>query len=271
LQQNLFDEEIERNKLDIFNLFYVACTRAVDELHIRVSYAPKKDLEKESSLAYFIDNYLTERAGVFAVSIDEMGFKSYGMGAPTHKVSEPFKSSQLTLDLYGETLWFPDIALIDGDSIDKMELQKERRMGQIMHALLETMQCADDLTLALSDVTIKFALNVQEIQEITVSFNVLFSDDLLCSTIFPDKTLNEFTLDECEIVLSKDDRMRPDRVIIGEEKVRVIEYKTGMPRQRDVKQLQNYVLALMEMPDMLAKTCAGYLVYTDSREVRAVV
>jgi ATP-dependent exoDNAse (exonuclease V) beta subunit len=35
LQVALYEEEIAKNKLDAFNLFYVACTRAVDELHIR--------------------------------------------------------------------------------------------------------------------------------------------------------------------------------------------------------------------------------------------
>lgn len=271
MQQELYDDEIERNKLDIFNLFYVACTRAVDELHMRVAYTPKKEEDKEVSLGYFVHSYLIDNTSIYDCSIDNMGLSSYRLGAPTHKISEPFKSSQLTLNLYGETLWFPDISLIDSDSIDKMELQKERWLGQVMHAVLESMQCSTDLSMALYEMATKYALNDQEIQEIEKSFQDLFADAALCAVIFPDITEKEITLDECEIVLSKDERMRPDRVIIGLEKIRVIEYKTGMPRQKDVKQLQNYVSALNRMPDMAAKVCSGYLVYTDSREVRQVI
>jgi len=268
LQRILSESEKEKNKLDTFNLFYVACTRAVDELHLRFGYAARKSDAKSGSsnaLGFYMDQYLAEKHA--NSSTEENGKTQYGLGAPVQMNKKEFTSKNLAIALHGETLWFPEISLIDRDSLDAMSLNEERVFGRWVHQTLERMKSPEDLEEALAVVFRQNAM--QESQQATIRAHVasICADSSITTLIFPDFSHNEKALDECEIVLSPLERIRPDRVILGENQVRVIEYKTGIERPRDIRQLEQYVFALREMG---YADCAAYLVYTDQLRVKQI-
>jgi hypothetical protein len=103
------------------------------------------------------------------------------------------------------------------------------------------------------------------------NFRQLLVNQEICSLIFSSPENRETNLDESEIVLSPQERVRPDRVILSESAARVIEYKTGIPRPRDLKQLKKYVQALQRMEVMKNRDVTGYVVYTDRQEVKQAV
>ncbi len=268
LQECLSESEKEKNKLDTFNLFYVACTRAVDELHLRFGYLARKSDAKSgtsSALGFYMDGYLAEN---FASSAEVLlGKTQYSFGAPVHVDHQEFESKNLDIHLHGETLWFPEISLIDRDSLEAMSLNEERIFGRWVHQTLERMKSPEDLEEALAVVFRQNAM--QESRQTTIRAHVasICADSTITDLIFPDFSRNEKALDECEIVLSPLERIRPDRVILGEDQVRVIEYKTGIERPRDIRQLEQYVFALREMGHA---DCAAYLVYTDQLRVKQI-
>lgn len=264
LQLALYDEELAKNKLDAFNLFYVACTRAVDELHIRSAFnAPKKD-KKPEHLAYELSEYF---AAYHQDKVTESEtIVCYELGELTHKTESEKLSSNLDIHLFGETLWFPEISLIDRDSLEELTLQESRVMGRIIHGVLENMQAPDELEMALQSEAKKQALDDLTHAKVKTHLEQLLAHADIAKLIFPQK--DEHTLDEREILISASERIRPDRVIIGQNEVRVIDYKTGLPRKRDVKQIQEYAYALMAMG---YQNCKAYLVYTDEIKVQQVI
>lgn len=268
LQRALSESEKEKNKLDTFNLFYVACTRAVDELHIRVGYTKSKKEEGENSgvaLGSYLNQYFDAHFGNKAK--EESGKIRYSFGVPVQAQSEEYQSQNLDIHLHGETLWFPEISLIDRDSLEDMHINEERIFGRIVHQVLENMKSDTDLQKALDKILKKKILREEVMQNIQRHIQSLCKNDRIASLIFPNANENEHTLDEREIVLTANERIRPDRVIVSGNRIRVIEYKTGLERPRDIKQLEQYVFALREMG---YADCEAYLIYTDTMVVKQV-
>ncbi len=261
----LYEQEFAKNKLDVFNLFYVACTRAVDELHFRAAYrAPSDKSKAPTHLAYHLDQYFVEHHA--QVAEEQNGILSYTFGALTEPSEHKEIKAPLDIQLFGELLWFPDISLIDRDSLDELTLQKERVLGRMIHAVLESMQKPDDLERALEEQAKKLQIDQLLRNEIEHHLAQLLANDEIVALIFPNP--NEQTLDEREIIVSESERIRPDRVIVSQNSTRVIDYKTGLPRKRDVNQIQEYAQALM---DMGHEKCKAYLIYTDELRVQEVM
>ena len=268
LQRALSESEKEKNKLDVFNLFYVACTRAVDELHIRVGYNKSKTDEKEdasNALGYYLNRYFESHFGHLAN--EELGKVRYSFGTPVKAQPSEYKSKNLDIHLHGDTLWFPEISLIDRESLEDMHINEERLFGRLVHQVLEQMQGEKDLESALDKVFKNKVLSKEVVDSIKQQIGTLCHNAQVASLIFPDLSKGEHTLDEREIILTADERIRPDRVIVAGKRIRVIEYKTGLERPRDIKQLEQYVFALREMA---YEDCEAYLVYTDTMVVKRV-
>jgi ATP-dependent exoDNAse (exonuclease V) beta subunit len=263
LQQTLHQEELAKNKLDAFNLFYVACTRAVDELHMRAAFDMPKEAVPEH-LAYAISKYFQEHHTAMDHQSDT--FTSYGLGIKTTKTSSNYLAPNMAIHLFGETLWFPEISLIDSDSIEDLSLSESRVLGRVVHAVLEHMQIVGDLNRSLEQEAKSLALPQELTASVRKHLEQLLDNPEIVHLIFPQN--DEHTLDEREIIVSASERIRPDRVIIGPSEVRVIDYKTGLPRKRDIKQIQEYAYALMAMG---YENCKAYLVYTDEMKVNQVI
>jgi ATP-dependent exoDNAse (exonuclease V) beta subunit len=268
LQRALLEQEREKNKLDTFNLFYVACTRAVDELHIRAAYNKTKESEKQNvgaSIGHYLDQYLSKNYSDLKTSHE--GKTTYSFGEPVRLDEQSFKTENLNLSLHGEMLWFPEIALIDRDSLDAMHLEGECVFGRLVHEVLAHMQSPNDLEAAMQQLLRKQVVQDETLSRIRTHIELLCAEKGLTDLIFPQPTKGEKSLDEREIVLSPVERIRPDRVILQGNKIRVIEYKTGLERQRDARQLKHYVLALQEMG---YESCEAYLIYTDDMRIKRI-
>ena len=71
-------------------------------------------------------------------------------------------------------------------------------------------------------------------------------------------------LSEQSIILGRDSLKRPDKIIFKDGETIVIDFKTGVKKDKDFKQLQEYVLTLQEMD---LPSVRGFLYYTQSREM----
>jgi RecB family endonuclease NucS len=65
-------------------------------------------------------------------------------------------------------------------------------------------------------------------------------------------------ISEKELLLPDGSTIRPDRVIISDNEVVVIDYKTGIPSEQHEVQIQKYMKWLREIE---SKSCRGLLVY----------
>lgn len=268
LQKKINEEEIEKNKLDTLNLFYVACTRAVDELHIRVGFFMSKKTESNGSsnaLGFYLDKYFEKSHGEPQLIVGTK--KQYTFGHPVQMSQSALVSENLDIKLFGDTLWFPEISLIDRESLDDLHMDKDRKFGKLVHCILEKMQDQNSWELAADACFKKEFIHDTVKEQVLVHLQKICADPVISNLIFPRATMGEQTLDEREIILSPTERIRPDRVIRAPRGIRVIEYKTGLERPRDIKQLEQYVFALKEMG---YADCEAYLVYTDKMQVKRI-
>jgi hypothetical protein len=157
-----------------------------------------------------------------------------------------------------ERLWFPDISLIDKDSIDGLDISEERLFGTDLHRVMQEINSTDDIEEIINSLAQTGQIQQHSSERIAQQIKQLSDNKEIASIILPNK--GEYVLNEREIIVSKKDRIRPDRVIIAGKNARIIDYKTGIPREKDKKQLRNYASALKSIG---YDKCEAYLLYTD--------
>jgi ATP-dependent exoDNAse (exonuclease V) beta subunit len=242
--------------LDEINLFYVACTRAVDRL-----YGFVLSTGKSNTLGGLLLNDIPKLSVLS--QLDE-GIYTYGERTYTaHKKKEGLAFYP---DRNLDRLWFPDISLIDKESIDDVDISVERQFGKALHAVMQELHTKEGAQDVIRELVKENTIEPRFVQQIEESVAQLMEDTTICAVILPEK--DEIVLDEREIVVSLKERIRPDRVIVKGKEARIIDYKTGIPRPKDVKQVKEYASALLLMG---YSTCSAYLLYTDTLELKQII
>ncbi len=254
-QAEIHQEKEQANLLDNINLFYVSCTRAIDRL-----YALVDENAKSKTLSKLISSSIQQ-----VDLLQEIEEKEYVYGSRTF-TPHPFSDStsfRPTKD--NNRLWFPDISLIDKDSIDDVDISEERLFGKDLHRVMQETNSVSDIEQTIN--TLVETGNIQPVfsRKIQETLKKLVEIPEIVSIIFPQE--HENVLNEREIVVSKKERIRPDRVIVNGVHARIIDFKTGLPRAKDEKQIQNYASALK---DIGYETCTAYLLYTDTLIIKQI-
>ena len=248
-QLEVYESEIEANLLDTVNLFYVACTRAVDRLYVLVNID-----KRGHALSKLVAPILPQMAMLTPLPEEE-----YVAGSRTFTPHPHEQLAQFIPSKEDNRLWFPDISLIDREHIDEVDISSARLFGQHLHRVMQEMTDATEMNQQVHDLANTGVISQEFAPTIIDILNRVRADQTIASVILPQH--NEEVLNEREIVLSKKERIRPDRVIVSGNKARIIDFKTGLPRAKDEKQIKSYSVALKEMG---YESCAAYLLYTDT-------
>jgi len=113
-----------------------------------------------------------------------------------------------------------------------------------------------------------FPQNDEEIELVVQNVDEAYREDLtrFFNKILNDKTLSPYfapsvkVLNETSILLPDGNLVRPDRVVFLEEKVVVIDYKTGAPHASHKEQIEQYCEAIREMGYNNVEGCVLYWV-----------
>jgi ATP-dependent exoDNAse (exonuclease V) beta subunit len=246
---------VQAKQLDETNLFYVACTRPSDRLYLNASgFKSSRNLDS------------TIRKSLKKLTLwDNQEDTTYRMGARTFTPHARKQKTIFTPEADNKRLWFPDISLIDQESLDEIRISKEVHFGKLVHHVMERMSAPDQLIEVIQALKNEALLGKEEEIKLQETCTKIVGNPDLASLIFPSKS--EQLLNEREIVISATERIRPDRVIIDSQNARVIDFKTGIPRLQDEKQIRNYATALKEIG---YGNCTSWLVYTDTLNIKQV-
>jgi ATP-dependent exoDNAse (exonuclease V) beta subunit len=240
-----YEEERVKDLVNKLNTLYVGFTRAEDELYI-IGVQSQRNLFP-MDLLQAIDSQIGSRSGprLGSTQPDEKEFGLYHHPGP---VGFPFKTTEeLNLEerLRGE---FIHRVLSFIDRLDeKIELELERIIQRVNEELktdypMETMK--------------KKFLDFLYDENIKPYFDAMPGRAIRREQEFSDSGGNLF---------------RMDRVIFEEDRVSVIDYKTGTDREAEkeyLSQLRNYIRILKEIyPD---KKVEGVIAYVDLKEIRRV-
>ena len=249
-RENLYIQEKSQLFLDNLNLYYVALTRAEDRLYLSVE-APKNT--ENSHIKHFVssqvtkhDNYIKEQKKL--IIGEEKNIKSH------KKLVEDNKINPIELISWKEKIHL---------SIDKFNnLSNAVSYGILLHEVLERVTHDMDsgfsylktlrLNYKINDEQEQFLFNaLTELNE-SIELQFLFAKD--------NKVFNEI-----ELITKDGEFFRLDRLIIDpDNNSTVIDFKTGMPKDKDQKQLLKYMKFVNECG---YNVDSGLLIYLPNLQV----
>jgi ATP-dependent exoDNAse (exonuclease V) beta subunit len=243
-----FSAEEQEQILENLNLLYVAFTRAVERLHIISAYSNNS----KTLVSQWIENYLSQNYKATEPNRFEIGKANNKQLDHTEQTMSSFNLNPLKFDTASNIVKIKAAHLLNSE-----ETQEAKETGIIIHWILskiETYEQVDEaMDLALTDGIITRS----QIEPIKEKLNNLVNHP---------ESKNYFSANnnykiETEIATFNGEIFRPDRIIIEENLVTIIDYKTGKQNNKKYfKQLTKYQEALFNMGYSNVKSL---LVYVD--------
>lgn len=253
--QEYYDIETEQIFIDALNICYVAMTRPERRLYVSNYFKDKNSFGhhfhealKQLSFASLTDDVIEIRIGT------------------TEAIQS--KSTSTVTDYHpkniSDKLWFPDIALQDTEELlDHEHLSDERQFGLQFHLLLSLIEDSDAISTTIDKLIQSGEIDVKFKDEIASKAFKLFDDKLFQK--LNSNALSKLT--EQDIIIDQATVIRPDKVIKKQNETIILDYKTGIPNQKDEKQVKRYkqIFEQMGYPNV---SC--YLLYSSLDEIRQI-
>lgn len=260
-----YNDELEATFLENLNMLYVAFTRAVDKLFV---VSAKSHYQKVQGVGELMKDFL-ESAEIFVPEqnlyiINEGRFIKKETAKPEEreiikleKIISEDRSDKLRLRRISEKIFDPET------------LDKSKDRGNKIHAAFAKIRTKNDIKKGIESLEFEGVISQKEGEEIKEAIEkVINLPELL--PLFAEGLQIE---NEREILMKGADPQRPDRVVIKDGTVHIIDYKTGNstdPKRKEQysQQVRSYGRLYREM---------GYekvemmLVYLETNEVVKVV
>ncbi|MGE5317427.1 MAG: UvrD-helicase domain-containing protein, partial [Chloroflexota bacterium] len=261
-------EEEDKVSLDKFNLYYVAFTRASERLFVVIPESSKIDdpPKKLSDLVHMLLSQVNEGNRFGSGERVEGHYKNLTNDnndlSPDVSISyQPGEwRNRIVLSKRSPEEW-PVIRTL-ADEEGSASLPGKTDYGKLVHKILSGINSLDE-----AESTTDHILERENIVSPDLKSQIMKSLNRLkmlpeAGLLFKDQDLNAGSgvkiINEQEILTPEGESYRPDRVILLKEKTLVIDFKTGMPNPKYIKQVKLYadLISKMGYPDP-----QGYIVY----------
>lgn len=254
--QNIYKEHKSKVLLDNLNMLYVALTRPKERLYIFSS--PKN---KTKNLSRYFDIFLrSEDLWEDSKSSYEFGSKTKRQAKRKHNnkyisLAVPIKNLNKILKVSRQAPKFWDIE----------NPEKGMALGKKVHQVLSYISTKDDIDTALKKALQTGYILQEDVKEIR---------HLLVTLINKSDAKKYFThglkvKNEEDILLQDGSVLRPDRLVFEKDHVSIIDYKTGMPKEKHHWQLQNYQAHIETMGYKIKEAVLIYINKDSVKLIRA--
>ena len=246
-----YEDLLHKNELDTLNVLYVACTRAAQQLYILSNYNSKP--KSSPNVPDMLTDYLR--------SVDKWdGSLDYSFGDANDFIkSKKSESSSVEPSTYYSSATQNEAVHIvtrSGSLWDSTQ-QEAIEKGEIIHEILARINDTEDLESAMEWAVNNGLITQQTRKDVLETIiGIIEHPDL--SPYFQKGIKN---LNERELLTVSGKRLRPDRMNFVDDKVTIIDYKTGGFVDNHELQVSEYAMALREMGYTVEKCL---LVYTNS-------
>lgn len=241
--EDYYDERLKA-LVDNLNLLYVAFTRAAEVL-IAFAELPTKAVEKPSNVGQWAYLLLQEQSGYDAST------KCFEKGELPAARQKKVTSTEFGLTSYRSYPWREKVNVqMRHASLDGAFSKDAAMQGIAVHRLLSKVCFARDLSKFEGDAAYTALRSIVTHPQLSEWFDPVWQVDT-----------------EVPILLPGGDLRRIDRINRKSGKTIVIDFKTGVARPQDQKQVQAYLNLLGQMD---FEGLEGYLVYLENMEVVAV-
>jgi ATP-dependent exoDNAse (exonuclease V) beta subunit len=255
-----YKEEMQATFLENLNMLYVAFTRAADKLFV---ISQKNHYKKVHGVGELIKDFLTME-GLFdpELNLYEV-YKGRFIKKATHKPVEEDKiylkriisedrSDRLRLRRLSEKIF------------DAETLEKSKDKYNKVRAAFAKIRSRKDIANSLRELEFEGVISSREGEEIRASIETIIDLPPLMSLFDEDLIIEN----EREILLPNGEIERPDRVVIKDDMVYIINYKPGrsndfFQKERDMKQIRDLGKLYQQMGSEKLKLMVVYLESTD--------
>ncbi len=244
-----FSVEKERKIMDLMNDSYVAFTRASNRLYVSCKEPSKSSKSETVSLSKLLIKALPQD------NLNDLLFE-YGKPSKRNSTIESV-DSDYKLKYYSEP-WSSKIKM-SLDSHKKWEedsTSEARHFGNLFHEIMALINSFKDIEPVLKRYFFKGRITKQEEKELAAQIQRVVEQEE-CQVFF-NKGNN--TKSEATLLLSNGEILRPDRVVYFENRVVVLDYKTGEQNEAHQKQIYNYMNRISETTQLPVE---GFLYYLD--------
>lgn len=244
-----YEEEEEKRKLDVLNLWYVDFTRAKDLLYILAEF-PEKSKSDEYDIKNLLNSFANNEHPESQIEIQKEHDSLYYYG--DFGWQKPNKKAEKTEKEHFLRVTCSDMTFCDNESITIISSEEESEaisVGTHIHHFLQK------LTVFPATKEEWESITTDEPEEIRDRLHQLFdrvaNDSTLRPYFYPDKS--DQVLNEIPIITKNGSTLRPDRIVVKPDHVMIIDYKTGQEHSAQYEaQLEEYAQCLREMgyPDV---------------------
>ena len=275
-----FADDFYREKvlshIDNINTFYVAATRAEEELHIMIPFKTGKSQKRTSSgkapkISDLIMESIYSDSNMVRTDMED-GSTTFEYGTPImheHSKKEITPAICYPANRPGMRLKFrlSSQRYFDDDTVGNTVLSP-RNYGMLMHKIFENITDISQIDDALETMRSNSTISDKEAKKVGSMIEKSFENPLIKSWFSPEW---DTVHNENEIIIpysSEGGLRRPDRVITKGTDAIVIDYKFGLQHKHIyIRQVSEYMELLRKMG---YKNIKGYLWYVELDEVQEV-
>lgn len=261
-KQAYLDEE-EKMTIDNINLLYVAYTRAVDNLYIIAQRRKSKDKN--------VNYDLLENRAAPGMTEDPEQPGHFTFGEQTVKEVDKEKASALECRPAEElisTNWTEKIKIRRKSKefwrFDTGYREERRNWGILVHQVLADIRTLEDVPRAVERTVISGDIKAAERESLEKEIHELFKIPQVNEWFDPAREGQLFIESP---ILTAAGVLRPDRVMVTDGKVTVVDFKTGGKHPNHAEQVRGYKAALQNMGQ---KNVEAYLLYLETKEIKGV-
>lgn len=256
-------EEQEKVLIDNINLLYVAFTRAVDTLYIIAQRKRKNDnFDRLKELAVPLMTGDNEQQGHFF------------FGEPTVKAQEenvPKEVEFVETDRLISNKWYSRITIrrkfTEFWRFEEGYRAERRNWGLLVHQVLSHIHSPKDVPHAISDVLVSGDIEADERDILEQKIGEIFEIAEVREWFDPGYVDMGAVFTESPMI-TESGVLRPDRVIVSGDRVKIIDFKTGAAHEAYVEQMKKYKEAVLAMG---YREVEAVLFYLESKEVKKII
>lgn len=260
-------EEMVKAHIDNLNLLYVALTRAENVLMLNCP-PPSKDIKKSGDLVLKgLEQLLGNQQSTLDIQImnDKAPKINYILGKFENVEVSSTPDTQVNDRLgYITSDWRERIAVKKrgGMFFDKEGLQRKEKInyGLLVHEILASIIHENEAGEVLDKYFTEGEISSEDKEHLLDHLNRIFANQQVKQWFNTDWDVRS----EVPIVIKDDQPKRPDRVLIRGKQAIIIDFKTGVEKSADKKQVLDYAAILM---DMGYQQVEAYLLYLGLNKV----
>ncbi|MDT0676389.1 UvrD-helicase domain-containing protein [Autumnicola musiva] len=236
----LYEELMHQKELDTLNVFYVACTRASKQLYLLSNYETDKNGEaRTNKISGLLMEFLKTKNLWNNGNSYEFGEMAESQPRKEQALQSNFQQHFYSSATQGKAV---NIVTRSGSLWDTRQ-QGAIEKGEIAHEILSKINSAADIESAVKEAVTDGLISSEYVPEISTLLEKICSHPDLA----PLFTTNTGNLNERSILTANGQKLRPDRIVLLDNKCTIIDYKTGGVAEAHKNQLYGYAEVLEDM------------------------